>query len=340
MRLSTPRVRAWQAPAPVESLLGRLRQHLAYWEARHQSARNVATRRSRLLHFYEWASERGIEQPAAVTHAHVVQFQHHLFRYRKTNGQPLAVNGQRATLLTVAAFFRWLVRQRLIASNPATDLELPPCTDDLREPLNADEIAAVLEVPDITTPDGLRDRTCLEVLYATGIRRSELAALWCSDIDRFRGVLHVRRGKGQRDRFVPVGERALAWIAKYEREARLLQQKAENPRHLFLNQYGQPLSADALSGRVKAFFRQAGITKRGACHLFRHTMATAMLDNGADVRHVQEMLGHRTITSTQRYTHVSMARLSAVHAATHPAARLLRTIDGEREASSEADREA
>ena len=99
-------------------------------------------------------------------------------------------------------------------------------------------------------------------------------------------------------------------------------------KHLFLNQYGQPLSPDGLSWRVRDYFKQAGITKRGACHLFRHTMATAMLDNGADIRHVQEILGHGQITSTQRYTHVSIARLHAVHAATHPAARLTRDPDG------------
>ncbi len=97
--------------------------------------------------------------------------------------------------------------------------------------------------------------------------------------------------------------------------------------HLFLNQYGQPLSPDGLSWRVRDYFKQAGIAKRGACHLFRHTMATAMLDNGADIRHVQEILGHGQITSTRRYTHVSIARLHAVHAATHPASRLDRRHD-------------
>ena len=96
-------------------------------------------------------------------------------------------------------------------------------------------------------------------------------------------------------------------------------------KHLFLNQYGQPLSPDGLSWRVCDYFKQAGIAKRGACHLFRYTMATAMLDNGADIRHVQEILGHGQITSTQRYTHVSIARLQAVHAATHPASRLTRS---------------
>jgi len=185
----------------------------------------------------------------------------------------------------------------------------------------------VLALPDITTAEGLRDRACLELFYATGIRRLELTNLHQSDLDRTRGTLHVRLGKGRKDRFVPIGERALAWVTKYEREARpeLLSDPSE--RHLFLNQYGNPLSPDGLSWRVRDYFKQAGIEKRGACHLFRHTMATAMLDNGADIRHVQEILGHGQITSTQRYTHVSIARLHAVHAATHPAAKLLRDPD-------------
>ena len=323
------------APSPPESLAAWILRYIESLRVRHKGDRDVGTRRSHLAHFHQWCFERGVVDPKAVPHAHVSSFQGYLFRYRQSSGKPLAINGQRAILLSVELFFRWLVRQRLIASNPAADLELPRRTDDLREPLSGDEIEAVLAVFDITTPEGLRDRTCLEVLYATGIRRAELTALWCTDIDRSRRVLHVRLGKGKKDRFVPIGERALAWIDKYEREGRPLQQQTGNPRHLFLNQYGEPLSPDGFSGRVRVCFRRAGITKRGACHLFRHTMATAMLDNGADIRHVQEMLGHSAITSTQRYTHVAMARLSAVHAA----ARLLRSIDGEREASDEVDRE-
>ena len=243
------------------------------------------------------------------------------------NGAPMAINGQRIALFTIEMFFRWLVRHRVVQSNPAADLELPRRTDDLREPLTLAEMETVLALPELGTPEGLRDRAVLELFYATGIRRVELTNLIQSDIDRERGTLHVRRGKGKKDRFVPVGERALAWVAKYEREARPQQVVDPVVTHLFLNQYGQPLSPDGLSWRVRDYFQRAGIAKRGACHLFRHTMATAMLDNGADIRHVQEMLGHGQITSTQRYTHVSIARLTAVHAATHPAARLLRGLE-------------
>ena len=320
----TERLSGLLAASDPASLSAWIRRYLTHLETQHRSVADQRTRRSRLAHFHGWCTERGLEQPQAITHAHLARFQRHLFLYRKANGAPMAINGQRIALFTVEMFFRYLVRQKVVPSNPAADLDLPRRTDDLREPLTLAEMEAVLALPDIATPEGLRDRACLEVFYATGLRRAELANLIGSDIDRERGTLHVRRGKGKKDRFVPVGERALAWIEKYEREARPQLVKDPLMKHLFLNQYGQPLSPDGLSWRVRDYFTQAGIEKRGACHLFRHTMATAMLDNGADIRHVQEILGHGQITSTQRYTHVSIARLKAVHAATHPAARLTR----------------
>jgi integrase/recombinase XerD len=318
------RLRGLLAPSAPDSLSAWSRRYVEALTAQHRSVSDVRTRRSKLAHFHAWCHAHNLERPEQVTHAHAERFQQHLFRYRKPDGGPLTINGQRIALFTLEMFFRWLVRQGVVASNPVADLELPKRTEDLREPLTLIEVETVLALPDLSTWDGLRDRAMLEVLYATGIRRLELANLFQSDIDRERGTLHVRLGKGRKDRFVPVGERALAWIDKYEREARPQLLREPSERHLFLNQYGQALSPDGLCFRVRAYFDRAGIEKHGACHLFRHTMATAMLDNGADIRHVQEMLGHSTITSTQRYTHVSIARLKAVHAATHPAARLTR----------------
>lgn len=323
----TERLALLLAPSAPDSLAAWIRRYLTHLETLHRSVADQRTRRSRLAQFHAWCVERSIERPQEVTHAHVERFQRHLFLYRKASGAPMAVNGQRIALFTVEMFFRWLVRQNVITSNPAADLELPRRTDDLREPLTLIEMEAVLALPDLEQPEGLRDRACLELFYATGIRRTELANLIQSDLDRTRGTLHVRLGKGKKDRFVPVGERAMAWVAKYEREARPVLLSDPSIKHVFLNQYGQPLSPDGLSWRVRDYFKQAGIAKRGACHLFRHTMATAMLDNGADIRHVQEILGHGQITSTQRYTHVSIARLQAVHAATHPAVKLTRDPD-------------
>lgn len=320
----TERLTLLLAPSHPDSLSAWIRRYLEALRVQHRSQADQRTRRSRLALFHSWCSERGIDRPQEVTHRHVEQFQGYLFRYRKANGQPMALNGQIVALYTLEMFFRWLVRQGVVQSNPAADLELPKRTNDLREPLTLEEVEAVLALPDIADPYGLRDRAVLELFYATGIRRAELVSLHMSDVEPSHGTLHVRLGKGRKDRFVPLGERALAWIQKYQHEARPQLLKQPDEKHLFLNCDGQPLSNDALSWRVRHYFQQAGITKRGACHLFRHTMATAMLDNGADIRHVQEMLGHTQISTTQRYTHVSIARLKAVHAATHPAARLLR----------------
>ena len=325
--LPSPRVRALLAPAAPDSLATWIRRYLDALAAQHRSHADCKTRRTRLAHFHGWCSERSIERPKHVTYAHIEGFQRYLFLYRKANGEPMALNGQIIALVTLQMFFRWLVRQRVVPSNPAADLELPRRSDDLREPLTLDEVETVLALPDLADPFGLRDRAVLELFYATGIRRAELVNLSITDIEPGRGTLHVRLGKGRKDRFVPVGERALAWVAKYEREARPVLLVDPGERRLFLNCDGAPLSNDALSWRVRDYFQRAGIEKRGACHLFRHTMATAMLDNGADIRHVQEMLGHTQIATTQRYTHVSIARLKAVHAATHPAAKLDRRHD-------------
>jgi integrase/recombinase XerD len=321
----TERSRLFAAPSAPDSVAAWMRRYLEARKIRHASPMNLAVRRSQLARFNAWCVDAGIATPAEVTHAHLERFQRHLFYARKPTGEPYTINGQIAVLTNVQAFYRWMVRHKHLPSNPAADLELPKTVGlHLREPLSLAEVEAVLALPDLAEPYGLRDRAILEVFYATGIRRQELANLNAADIEEARGCLLVRQGKGRKDRFVPVGERALAWIAKYRREARphLVGDPAE-PR-LFLNYQGHPLSAYALSWRIRHYFDRAGITKVGACHLFRHTMATAMLDNGADLRHVQEMLGHSMIVTTQRYTHVSIARLKAVHAATHPGATLAR----------------
>jgi integrase/recombinase XerD len=321
---TTARIQLLLGPVAPGSVAAWIRRYLEALQTQHRSRSVRKAYRARLAHFNQWCVERGIERPDQLTHTALQRFQRHLFVYRKADGQPLAVNGQHEHLSVVQGFFRWLVRHGHLVSNPAADLELPRRTDQLRDPLTLEEVEAVLALPALDDPVGLRDRTMLELLYATGLRRTELLNLSVHDLDAARGTVHVRLGKGQRDRFVPVGERALAWVAKYQREARpALLADAREPR-LFLNVDGRPLSAHSLTWRVRRYFLQAGVRKAGACHLFRHTMATAMLDNGADIRHVQEMLGHRQLTSTQRYTHVSIARLKAVHAATHPAASLAR----------------
>jgi len=337
----TARSTLLNTPRTPDSVAAWLLRHLDALEVRQVSKMSLHGRKSHLAHFNAWCVEHGLETPQDVTHAHVEAFQQHLFRYRRRDGQPLSASGQVAILGAVNTFFSWLVKHRHLPSNPASDVELPRVPKGLRDPMTASEVEAVLSLPDITYAQGLRDRAMLELFYGTGIRRMELASLNVTDIECERGTLHVRRGKGGKGRFVPIGERALAWITKYETEARPLLHAAQGRANaagagcagaavdphepaLFLNIDGKRLSMGAMSWRVRSYLDKAGVHKAGACHLFRHTMATVMLDNGADVRHVQEMLGHADIGTTQLYTHVSIAKLQAVHAATHPAARLLR----------------
>lgn len=188
--------------------------------------------------------------------------------------------------------------------------------------LTPDEAEAVLHQPDLETLVGLRDRVILEVFYATAIRRLELGALKLWDIDYERACLTVRQGKGNKDRIVPLGERAQAWLEKYRDEARPSLVAGRDDATLFLSVHGTPLDATRLSERVRGYVRKAGVNKPGSCHLFRHTAATLMLEGGADIRFIQALLGHESLETTQIYTHVAIGKLSQIHAATHPGARL------------------
>jgi len=179
----------------------------------------------------------------------------------------------------------------------------------------------VLRQPRTGTVLGLRDRALLELLYSTGLRRAEAARLRLGEVDAARRVVVVRAGKGQRDRVVPIGQRALRWVARYLRRSRPGLVQGADPGWLFLSRRGTPLRLNRLSERVSGHVRRVGLGKGGSCHLFRHTMATVLLEGGADVREVQVMLGHTNLATTARYTHVAIGRLQVVHARAHPAER-------------------
>jgi integrase/recombinase XerD len=181
-----------------------------------------------------------------------------------------------------------------------------------------------MQLCEIEEPIGLRDRAILEVLYSTGLRRMEMIALKLYDLSLDRGLLLVRQGKGHKDRYVPIGERAIAWLEKYIREGRPLLAVEPDDMSVFVTAQGEPFSRDHLSFAVKERIDAAKLGKTGSCHLFRHTMATLMHENGADIRHIQAMLGHEDIRTTEIYTQVAIRALQKIHAATHPAAMLER----------------
>ena len=207
----------------------------------------------------------------------------------------------------------------MLHANPAADLELPrKPARILPRSLAPDEVRALLELPDTSDPLGIRDRAILETFYGTGIRRSELARINVDDIDRSRGLLFVRQGKGAKDRVVPLGEHARRWISRYIEETRPLLDAGVAGRALFISGYGQRLSSGYVGNWVRRLMVQAGVSYPGSCHLIRHACATHMLENGADIRYIQQLLGHARLDTTQIYTEVSIVKLREVHARTHP----------------------
>jgi integrase/recombinase XerD len=307
-------------------------EHMA---ARGYSPRTVGNRRHMLSFLVSWLAERGITRPAQVTRPVLESYQRHLFHYRKSNGDPLSFRSQSQRLLAVRAFYKWAARQRHVLHNPASEIELPRAERRLPRPaLTIAEAELVLARPGLDDLTGVRDRAILEVFYSTGIRRSELAHLAVTDIDHERATLLVRQGKGKKDRLIPIGERALAWVRRYLADVRPKLAAGDDDGTLFLSAEGTPFALDALTRLAAQYVKASGVPKTGACHLFRHTMATLMLEGGADIRYIQAMLGHAELSTTQIYAQVSVRALQAVHAATHPGAantpRRERHGDGER----------
>jgi integrase/recombinase XerD len=298
----------------------------AYLEAlrvRNASPRTVENNEKSLRIFVEWCEARSLGRPTEVTKPILERYQRHLFHYRsERGGKPLSFRTQHIRLGAVRAFFRWLTRQNVLLSNPASELELPKLGARLPSAvLTRTEVEKVLAQASPATAVGLRDRAILETLYATGVRRSELISLRLYDIDAERGTVMVRQGKGLKDRVIPIGERALGWIARYLDEVRPSLVMPPDEGFLFLTSLGERLTPDFLTQSVRRYVVSAEIGKSGSCHLFRHTMATLMLEGGADVRYIQEMLGHAHLDSTEVYTRVSIQKLRAIYAATHPAAK-------------------
>ncbi len=294
--------------------------HLAALAAAAYSPHTVRSRKSYLNHFRTWCEERGVETVQDLSLPLLERYRTALFQQRQKNGQPLGWGAQAQKLIAIKGLLKWLVRTHRLPYNPAADLELPRRAHHLPGAvLTSDEAERVLAQPDLFTLLGVRDRTLLEVLYSTGIRRTELIRLRLVDIDPARGSLFVREGKGRRDRLVPVGERALAWAQRYLSDVRPHLLVPPDHGLLFLSRRGRRLRANRLSELVRRYVAAADLGKSGSCHLFRHTMATLMLEGGADIRDIQEMLGHAQLSTTQLYTRVSIARLKQVHARTHPA---------------------
>jgi integrase/recombinase XerD len=313
----------------VEVAPGSLGFHVLEWSkylrVRNYSEGSIGNREQQLRYFLVWCGDRGLTKPDEITVAVMERYQRALYHATKENGKPLSTRSQHHRLATVRRWFRWLAKTRVVEMSPCETLDMPRLERRLPKAiLTVAEVERILAVPDLKTPMGLRDRAILETFYSTGMRRSEICALKVHDVDLERGTLMVRQGKGKKDRLIPIGRRAVVWIEKYLAEVRPHLVREPDDHTLFLSRLSAAFSGQQLAEIVRDAIDRSGVGKEGSCHLFRHTMATLMLEGGADIRFIQAMLGHASILSTEIYTQVAIRKLKEVHELTHPGAKLER----------------
>jgi integrase/recombinase XerD len=300
-----------------------VRHFIAHIEARGYSVNTLKSRIHSLSEFVTWCAERSLDEPKDVTRPILERYRRHLFHLRKPDGAPLSFSTQHSHLTSLKGFFKWATREGHLLSNPASELDMPKLHRRLpRHILTVAEVERLLAQTVLHEEIGIRDRAIIETLYSTGMRRMELANLSVYDVDLANGTVLIREGKGKKDRLIPIGERACTWIEHYREEVRPQYVTEPDDGTLFLTEYGEPLHTNRLTDLVRKYLDAAGVTKPGSCHLFRHTMATLMLENGADIRFIQSMLGHAQLSTTEIYTHVSIRKLKEIHSATHPADRM------------------
>lgn len=313
-------------PEPIASLdhaegfgvLGE--RYLTALAVQQYSPQTLDKKRAHLKRFAQWCDERSIYQPEQVTRDLCERYQRQIHHYRKANEEPLSASVQGQYITDIKTFYRWLVDQGYLMYSCVEPIALPNIPKALpKAVLSEMEMERLLNQPDISTASGLRDRAMMEMLYSTGVRRGELLSLQLPDIDQARGLLRVNQGKGRKDRIIPVGERALLWLNRYLKDSRPLLIRQLNDNIVFLSRFGNSLSPGSVTKRFNQYRRDAGIAKPGSVHIFRHTTATVMLEHGADIRHIQALLGHEDLSTTQVYTQVAITQLKAVHEKTHPA---------------------
>ncbi len=220
-------------------------------------------------------------------------------------------------LTSLRRLYKYLIREAIIEVDPTSKLKSPRAGRSLPKSLTEEEVDALLEAPDIEQALGLRDKAMIELLYATGLRVSELVNMTMQEINLNHGVVRVT-GKGDKERIVPMGEEAVEWVERYIKDSRPIILKGVTSDALFPARQGKAMGRHAFWHRIKQLTARAGINKSISPHTMRHAFATHLLNHGADLRVVQMLLGHRDISTTQIYTHVAQARLQSLHAEHHP----------------------
>ncbi len=284
--------RSWQTLERHQTSFGLLRRHLA---------------------------ERGVRDLAGLTPQVMAGFQSWLYQARSRYGKPYRLKSQIITLSSIQVFGHFLAASGRTLCDPAEAIQLP------REPkrlpgifLTPAEMKKLLRQPDAATVLGFRDRTMYEVLYSTGLRVRELTGMRTPDLDLSRASIFIPQGKHFKDRFVPLGETARKYLAEYLGRVRPLLARGESGGLVFVGRGGGRLDVGGVEQKLRVYAARAGIKKHLTVHVFRHTLATEMLRHGADLRQIQELLGHRNLKTTQIYTHVVPGELKRVQARCHP----------------------
>ncbi|NJM54901.1 MAG: tyrosine-type recombinase/integrase [Verrucomicrobiae bacterium] len=311
--------------ATWDELMAALRQWLAAGNYAAQAQKDFP-HKLRLLRIF--LHQRGLIDAenrvdlAAIEPATMSDYQAFVYDYVSAKtGKPLSTQSQIHALSYVQSFFRFLRQTERTAFDPAKVIRLPRHPQRLPvDLLTPEEMRRLLAVPDLGTPTGFRDRCIFELFWCTGMRISELLSLAVADLDFAQGLVTIRHGKGDKPRVVPLGAGVVQWLREYIDKARpwLAANVTDAPQTLFLSRFGQRMDKSGLFYKLRAYQRRAKIKKKLSTHTFRHTLASEMLKAGADLRHIQELLGHENLTTTQRYLHVVKADLKKAHSKTHP----------------------
>ncbi|HCN46207.1 MAG TPA: site-specific tyrosine recombinase XerD [Pseudomonas sp.] len=282
----------------------------ALWLEKGLSDNTRASYRSDLALFNGWLQEKGIELPDAGRELILDHLGWRLDQAYKPRSTARFLSG-------VRGFYRYLLREKLIGVDPTLLVEMPQLGRPLPKSLSEADVEALLRAPDPSEAIGQRDRAMLEVLYACGLRVTELISLTLDQINLRQGVLRVM-GKGSKERLVPMGEEAVVWLERYLRDGRNELLNGRPSDVLFPSQRGEQMTRQTFWHRIKHHAKVAGIDKALSPHTLRHAFATHLLNHGADLRVVQMLLGHSDLSTTQIYTHVAKARLQELHARHHP----------------------
>jgi integrase/recombinase XerD len=283
----------------------------AAWMERGLSANTLVSYQSDLRYFARWLTENAHTDLLEARREQLLAF---LAAGVDSGAQP-RTSARR--LSTLRQFYQWALRERDIAVDPTAQIEAPRLGRPLPRSLSEAEVEALLDAPDLSTAEGLRDRAMLEVLYATGLRVSELVGLQPDQLSLTQGLVRVT-GKGNKERLVPLGDEAIRWIERFLASARRELLDAQPCSALFPTRRGAGMTRQAFWYRIKKHALAAGIHQSLSPHTLRHAFATHLVNHGADLRVVQLLLGHSSLSTTQIYTHVARERLQALHARHHP----------------------